>query len=96
MKIIEITPLSNGSHRNQTLNFETIPNGWAVVPNDIETTNFPFGDVETKEIDGVLTVTKWTPIDIPESEPTTQPITLDERVSALESAVLELALGGTE
>ena len=96
MKIIEITPRSNGSHRNQTWDFETIPNGWAVVPNDMETANFPFGDVETKEIDGVLTVTNWTPIDIPESEPTTQPITLDERVSALESAVLELALGGTE
>lgn len=96
MKIIEIEALSNGGHRNQTGNFNAVPNGWAVVPNELETPNFPFGGIETTEINGVMTVTKWTPSDIPEQEPTAEPITLDERVSALESAVLELALGGAE
>lgn len=96
MTIIEIQSLSNGSHRNQTSDFETIPQGWAVVPDSIKTPNFPFGDIEVKEINGVMTVTKWTPLDIPEAEPTVEPITLDERVTALESAVLELALGGAE
>lgn len=59
MKIIEILKLSNGSHRNQTGNFNIIPNGWAVVPDDVETPNFPFGEIEVSEIDGVMTVTKW-------------------------------------
>ena len=96
MTIIELQAMSNGAHRNQTGNFKTIPNSWAIVPNNIQTDNFPFGDIETQEINGVLTVTKWTPLDIPEQEPITESITLDERVSALESAVLELALGGAE
>ena len=96
MTIVELQAMSNGAHRNQTGNFKTIPNGWAIIPNNIQTDNFPFGEIEVKEIDGINTVTKWTPLDIPEQEPTAEPITLDERVSALESAVLELALGGAE
>lgn len=96
MTIVEIKVLSNGGHRNQTGDFNNIPDGWAVIPDNIDTPNFPFGDVEVEEIDGGMTVTKWTPSDIPEQEPTAEPITLDERVSALESAVLELALGGAE
>ena len=96
MTIIEIKALSNGGHRNQTDDFVKIPQGWAVVPDDLKTDNFPFGEAEATEVDGVMTVTNWTPLDIPETEPTAEPITLDERISALESAVLELALGGTE
>ena len=73
----------------------TIPQGWAVIPDDINTPNFPFGEIEVKEIDGINTVTKWTPLDIPEQQEVTEnPITINERVTALESAVLELALGG--
>lgn len=96
MTIVEIKVLSNGGHRNQTGDFNNIPDGWAVIPDNIDTPNFPFGEIEAEDIDGVMTVTKWTPNDIPEVEATAEPITLDERVSALESAVLELALGGTE
>ena len=65
MNIIEISPLSNGAHRNQTGSFATVPIGWAIIPNDIETPNFPFGEVVVKEIDGVTTVTSWTPGIIP-------------------------------
>ena len=96
MKLIEIKKLSNGSHRNMSGNNLIIPQGWAVIPDYMETPNFPFGEIETKVIDGVTTVTKWTPLDIPESETTAQPITIEQRVSALESAMLELVLGGAQ
>ena len=73
MTIIAITALSNGAHRNQTGNFSTIPNGWAVIPDGMETQNFPFGEVEVAEINGVMTVTKWTAGTIPEPEPEPEP-----------------------
>ena len=73
MRIIEITALDNGAHRNQTGTFSTIPDGWAVIPDDMETPNFPFGEVEVAEINGVMTVTKWTAGTIPEPEPEPEP-----------------------
>lgn len=51
MKIIEIETLENGSHKNQSGNFENIPDGWAVLPDDMETPNFPFGDIEVEDED---------------------------------------------
>lgn len=72
MTIIEIQALSNGAHRNQTGTFKTIPDGWAVIPDDMETENFPFGEVTAEEIDGVMTVTKWVAGTKPE------PIVLEE------------------
>jgi hypothetical protein len=68
MRIIEIEKLDNGAHRNQSGCFKTIPEGWAVVPDGLETTNFPFGEIEIEETNGVMTVTKWTPTDVPEVE----------------------------
>lgn len=78
MQIIEIKALDNGAHRNQSGNFSNIPEGWAVIPNSIKTDNFPFGEVVVEEINGVMTVTKWTPgimpepTPVPEPEPTTE------------------------
>ena len=72
MTIVEITALENGSHRNQTGVFNTIPEGWAVIPENIELKNFPFGEMETKAIDGVLTVTKWLSGDTPKPYPETE------------------------
>ena len=70
MTIIEIIPSDNGSHRNQTTTASIpVPEGWAVVPEGLETPNFPFGTVETAEIDGIMTVTRWTAGEIPEPEP---------------------------
>ena len=70
MKIIEITALSNGAHRNQVIsNLKTIPSGWAVVPETLTTENFPFGDVEVAEVNGVMTITKWVPGIMPEVVP---------------------------
>lgn len=67
MRIIEIAPLFNGAHRNQNGNFNIIPSGWAVIPSDMVCENFPFGEVNVAEINGVMTVIKWTPGEIPEA-----------------------------
>ena len=84
MKIIEINALSNGAHRNQDGAFETVPSGWAVIPDDMEIPDtFPFVNIETEEVehtkesmipDGksetymVVTVTKMTAGTVPEPE----------------------------
>lgn len=50
MKIIEIKALDNGAHRNQEgVFFKIPPEGWAVIPDDMETPNFPFGEIVTTE-----------------------------------------------
>lgn len=71
MRIIEIAPLSNGAHRNQSYTglHGYIPDGWAVVPANLDTPNFPFGEVEVEEVSGKMIVTKWTPGEIPKTEP---------------------------
>lgn len=75
MRIVEIKALDNGAHNNQTIDgvFENIPDGYAVVPDDKECENFPFGEVKVEEIDGVMTVTEWIPGVIPEPEPMPEP-----------------------
>ena len=80
MRIIEIKTLENGSHRNQTGDFKTIPEGWAVIPDEMETPNFPFGEVETKENDGVMTVTKWVAGTVPENKEPEQPASKVEQL----------------
>lgn len=85
MTIIEISALENGAHRNQSGNMCTIPDGWAVIPDGMETENFPFGEVTAEEIDGIMTVTSWIPGTVPEPEPETDGQTVDERVETLEA-----------
>lgn len=54
MRIIEIQPLSNGAHRNQIGNFENVPDGWAVIPEEmILPESFPFVEIKIK--DGIVT-----------------------------------------
>ena len=73
MQIVEIKALENGGHRNQTIDqMKQIPEGWAVVPESMETRNFPFGEVTVQNIDGIPTVTSWTPGTVPEPEPITE------------------------
>ena len=74
MRIIEIAPLENGAHKNQNGGLSVVPSGWAVIPDDMVCENFPFGEVEVAEIDGVMTVTKWTPGEMPEPEPEQEPV----------------------
>lgn len=81
MTIIEIQPLENGAHRNQTGNAATVPDGWAILPPTLDTPNFPFGDVTTDNSTPPV-VTGWVPVDIPETpEPVAEPTQLD-RVEA--------------
>ena len=76
MRIIEIEALPNGAHRNQTYFFEIpLPDGYAIIPDEVETENFPFGEIEVENVNGVPTVTKWIPGEMPEPlkpEPTEQ------------------------
>jgi hypothetical protein len=83
MRIIEIAPLSNGGHRNQESNSLAMLDGWAVIPDGMETPNFPFGTVTTAEVDGIMTVTSWVAgtIPAPEPEPTPAP-TATEKLRA--------------
>lgn len=82
--IIKIEPFSNGSHANQSMTPKNIPDGWAVIPDDMELPNFPFGTVTSKEIDGVMTVTTWVAGTMPEPEPIPEPEpTADELLDAL-------------
>ena len=98
MKAIEIATLTNGAHRNQT-GLSVLPDGWAVIPDDMVCENFPFGDLSVEEIDGVMTVTGWTPGAIPEPEPAPEPApapepsaTIEDRVAALEADAAQAAL----
>ena len=59
MRIIEIAALSNGAHRNQTAT--RCPDGWAIIPDDLECENFPFGTIEVEN--GI--VTAWEAGEIP-------------------------------
>lgn len=72
MRLIEIEPLSNGGHRNQTITrLSSIPEGWAVVPEDMEIPDtFPFVNIEVEN--GILTA--MTAGVVPEVEPTPEPV----------------------
>lgn len=72
MQIIEITPLENGAHRNQTGSFFTVPTGWAIIPSGLETPNFPFGTI-TVDDSTPPHVTSWTAGELPEPEPEVEP-----------------------
>lgn len=72
MNMLEIKALDNGAHNNQTYH-GVLPDGWAVVPDDMICENFPFGEAEAEEINGVMTVTKWTPGTMPEPEGSVDP-----------------------
>lgn len=89
MIIIEIKALSNGAHRNQSWNYSyNIPDGYALYKGEASTLeNFPFGDITVEEVNGVPTVTSWTPGVMPEPEsepePTTDEPTADELLKIL-------------
>ena len=82
MRLIQIKPLPNGGHRNQSGDFAFVPDGYAVIPKGIETPNFPFGAVEVEEVDGVMTVTKWIPGLMPEVVEEIPPISPIEQLRA--------------
>ena len=70
MKIIEIKPLPNGAHRNQTTTSTTIPKGWAEIPADVTIPEtFPFVDIQV-EGQRVVSMTEGA---VPEPEPEPEP-----------------------
>lgn len=85
MLIIEIQPLENGAHRNQTCNLNTILDGWAEVPSSITVPDaFPFVDIE---VNGQIVI-DMTAGTVPEPEPEPEPEpTLEDRVSSIETAI---------
>lgn len=90
MQIIEITALPNGAHRNQTGDFRTIPEGWAVVPEEMEIPEtFPFVNIETE--DGVVTSMTAGTVPEPEPEPEPEPgpeyVTYEELAAAIREGV---------
>ena len=94
MRYIEIAALDNGAHRNQTVNgaWRKIPEGWAIIPDDMETPNFPFGEVIAEKIDGAMVVTNWTAGEIPEpeEEPEIEPEpTTEEQITDLQAMAVD-------
>ena len=87
MKLIRIEPFANGGHANQTIEQQIpVPEGWAVIPEEMELENFPFGDVTAEEMNGVMTATGWIPGRMPESEPVeenTAPLSNEELAAAI-------------
>ena len=82
MRIVKVKAFSNGAHENQEGDFLCLPEGYAVIPDDMETPNFPFGEIAVKEIDGFMTVTKWVAGTIPKVEEKEQPISEIEQLRA--------------
>lgn len=61
MKIIEIEPLSNGAHRNQQGEFKRVPEGWAVIPENMAVPiTFPFVDITVEEIQEQIRTVEYT------------------------------------
>ena len=85
MRIIEIQALENGAHRNQSGEISSVPAGWAIIPDDLLTENFPFGDVTVEEINGIMTVTDWQPKEIPAAE---SPVPAQQREQVYSSEAL--------
>lgn len=89
MRIVEIAPLSNGAHRNQSGSTTTIPEGWAAIPEGLETENFPFGTVIAEEIEGYMVVTSWIPGVIPPPEPV-PPTPPETTIADIEAALCDM------
>lgn len=90
--IIKIEPFGNGGHSNQSTTPKQIPEGWAIVPDDIIIPDtFPFVNIEIEEIDNVMVVTEMTEGVVPEPGPEPEPEpTTKERLTAVEEDVTAL------
>lgn len=81
MRIIEIEALENGAHRNQTnsLNVD-IPEGWAVIPDDMELPySFPFVYVTASGSE----VISLAPAPVPPPDPIVIEPSAEELINAL-------------
>lgn len=85
MRLIRIEAETSGGHAYQTIDsISVVPNGWAVIPDDMDTPNIPYGDITVEEIDGVMTVTSWVARENPEpTEPTEREPSTAEILNAM-------------
>ena len=81
MNIVEIKTLPNGSHRN-IFDASSVPDGWAFIPDDLYTPNFPFGSFSVTEIDGVTTVSNWVAGTMPKADESEIPVSAIEQLRA--------------
>lgn len=83
MHIIKIEPFENGAHANQNADFDfnPVPEGWAVIPDDMTIPEtYPFVDITVEN--GV--VTSMTAGVMPEPEPQPEPEpTADDILNAM-------------
>ena len=90
MHIIEITALASGAHRNQNGDLTAVPEGWAVIPEEIELPDsFPFVNLVTEG----QTVVSMTAGVVPEPEPIPEQTTTEERFQRLEESMAALLEG---
>ena len=68
MNMLEICANDLGAHRIQTWPGR-LPDGWAMIPAGLALEGAPFGVPEITTVQGVPTVTGWTPTPWPEPEP---------------------------
>lgn len=96
MQMLEIAAHENGAHSNQTYH-GFLPDGYAVIPDDMTLEAFPFGEVEAAvdEETGLMTVTKWTPGTLPEPAPSPEPGPTVEDLAA-ENAQLKSRLASLQ
>jgi hypothetical protein len=91
MNIIEVIALPNGAHRNQNGFAGDLPEGWAIIPDDmVIPDSFPFVGVEAEETpyydeEGevqytALTVTTLTPGVMPDPAPVDDPEPTTEEI----------------
>ena len=87
-QLIEITAQKNGAHRNRICFQDnvSVPDGWAVIADGLQTDHFPFGDVTVREIDGIMTVTSWNALPLP-------PVSEDWEKRVTASDILNVLLG---
>lgn len=84
MRIIEIKSGEDGIHQYQTISVNVpVPDGYALVPDDMELKNCPFGEVIAEEINGIMTVTDWIAGERPEIENPTETISISGSADAI-------------
>ena len=75
MRIIKIEAEKSGIHQYQTMSAVIpVPDGWALVPDDMELKNCPWGELKAEKVDGVMTVTEWVAGEIPPKESKPKPV----------------------
>ena len=97
MRIIEITALGNGAHDNQTINgIIHVPDGWAVIPDTLDTPNYPSGDITVDETQTPPVVTSWMPLPIPEPGPASVDSAKAEKITEIKKDCEEYIYAGAD